>query len=102
MITLKSIHWLNNKKYINKLRIKYSAKDDIPIKIQYIGKMHKRSGKDAGFVERKCDCNLQQVCYNFHWLKTKRGGDIFEKNSNIFWNAFDHAFDMSDGCLGSR
>ena len=64
--------------------------------------MHKRSGKDAGFVERKCDCNLQQVCYNFHWLKTKCGGDIFEKNSNIFWNASGHASDVSDRCLGSR
>ena len=35
-------------------------------------------------------------------MKTKRGGDIFEKNSNIFWNASVHASDVSDRCLGSR
>ena len=48
--------------HINTLK-KYS---NVLIKIQYIGKMHKRNRRDTGFIERKCNCNLQQVCYNFH------------------------------------
>ena len=40
------------------------------IKIQYIGKMHKKTQNVRRFVEEKFDCILKSVCYNFIWLKT--------------------------------
>ena len=59
----KSIEIKIDKKYINKLRIKYSAKDDIPIKIQYIGKDYYNKDK-TNEVADTLDNETDELIYN--------------------------------------
>lgn len=43
--------------------------DDVQVKIQCIGKMHKEIQGRCRFVEEKCNCILKRLCYNCNWLK---------------------------------
>ena len=51
--------------------IKYCQNfDNVQVKIQYIGKMHKKIWEMCKFIEEKCNCILKCLCYNCNWLKT--------------------------------